>query len=883
MRPPRGLLPPWDAQPTGKESRKHPAYLSGTHDSLMSVDVTKHLERAKKYLEKNKLQDAVEEYQAVLQAYPNHQESVQALGDLYTRLNEPTRAAQYYGMLFDRLSDIGDASKATALYARFLKGVQQSPERIMRFALLLQRQNKRDEAIECYTSAGEQFIAQQRDNEALACWEKIATLDPENPARHVKLGEVGERLSRGDVASRGFLRAGQIMLGNGELEMALEYFARAQRLAPSDRSVALLYADALLHKNEAKKAVKLLEPFPTAEADPNFLSVFGTALTDDGQFTRAREILEQLYKERPDNFDKLFDLADKLVAAGKDTDAVDVLSILKQRMFAGKRTNEFTAQMDRIADLHPRSTPLAEFCGRTYDELNRESKYFSVLTRLFDLYVEAGNFDAATNSLDRIVDIDPYDPHNHSRMDRLEGKVDPSYVRGVAARMGKSITGGGMQSSFGRESREAAEPSADSGGEGRERLALEDLLVQAEIFLQYSLHAKAVERLQKIAEMFPGEEENNPRVRNLYDLANWWPPASKKKAAPATVEAKPAVAAASQTGSFNAETLRDLGKVSEITRSIHRQATPKAVLAAAVNEIGNYLRVSRCLVVIGPPDQPPQLVSEFCLTGVEPSQPPSVAKLLTALAQVKPDSMGACTLTAAQQPALAEMGLDSALGVHLTDRETQNAAGMLVIGNAGGRKWKPNEGYFLQAVGDQVVIGVNHTKLRSLMRNLAVADEKTGLLGRGSYSDALLSESNRARQQSSPLALVILTLDRGPDLMKQQGEPQLDRHMEQIARTLQAAVRQNDLAVKYTSWSLAFILPDTKIADALLLAEKLRKVALNVQPPWNGSPVTISASVVEAVSRPDYESEDIVTDLINRAEFGLEEARKKGGDVILSL
>ena len=43
--------------------------------------------------------------------------------------------------------------------------------------------------------------------------------------------------------------------------------------------------------------------------------------------------------------------------------------------------------------------------------------------------------------------------------------------------------------------------------------ALEDLIVQTEIFLQYSLQAKALERLQKIAAMFPGEEERHPRLR----------------------------------------------------------------------------------------------------------------------------------------------------------------------------------------------------------------------------------------------------------------------------------------------------------------------------------------------------------------------------------
>jgi len=35
--------------------------------------------------------------------------------------------------------------------------------------------------------------------------------------------------------------------------------------------------------------------------------------------------------------------------------------------------------------------------------------------------------------------------------------------------------------------------------------ALEDLIVQTEIFLQYSLQNKALDRLQKIAEMFPAK------------------------------------------------------------------------------------------------------------------------------------------------------------------------------------------------------------------------------------------------------------------------------------------------------------------------------------------------------------------------------------------
>ncbi len=851
--------------------------------TYMSVDAAKHLERAKKFLEKNKLQEAVEEYKAVLAEFPSNQEAVQALGDLYTRLGDPVSAAPYYGMLFDRLTDSGDSTRAAALYSRFLKSVQQSPDRMLRFAHLLQRQGKREEAIGLYSSAGEEFLRQNELGGALNCWEKIAALDPENPQRHIKVGELGEQMKQPDVAARGWLRAGQLTLASGEVDRALDLFSRAHRQTPGDRSVALLYAEAFLRKGAPQEAARLLEPFPAAESDAAFLTTFGTALMQVGELDRARKVVEQLYQDSAEAFDKMFELADLYLKAGKGTSAVETFSVVKDRMFAAKRHAEFTAYMDKLLETNPHSLALAEFCGRMYDELNRESKYFTVLTRLFDLYLDAGNVPSACSSLDGIIDIDPYDPHNHERMKQLEGKADPAYIRGVAARMGKTVTRQGEQTSYGQQGQESgAAPQSD---DARARQTLEDLIVQAEIFLQYSLHPKAVERLQKIAEMFPGEEDSNQRLHNLYELANWWPPraARKKDVAPARVDAVAAEPVTSNTGTYNADTLRDLGKISEITRAVHRQSTPKAVLSTAVNEIGKYLKVTRCLTVVGPPGQPPQMASEYCAPGVDPSGGAHIVKLLGPLAHAKPDDMGAFEMDAGAVPVLRELGLERALGVQLTDRETQAVSGFLIVGSSAGRQWKPNESYFLQAVGDQVLIGVNHTKLRSLMRTLAVADEKTGLLGRGSYQDCLLSETNRMKSQSASLCLVILAVDKGMELLRQHGDSQFDRHMEQLSRALQATVRQNDFAVKYTSWALAFILPDTKLTEAQALAEKLRKVSASIRPPWNQSAISLSASVVEAVNRADYEAEDIVTDLINRAEFGLEEARKKGGDAVFTL
>jgi hypothetical protein len=45
----------------------------------MGVDVSRQLDRAKRYLEKNKLEEAAEAYESVLSDMPGHSEALQAL------------------------------------------------------------------------------------------------------------------------------------------------------------------------------------------------------------------------------------------------------------------------------------------------------------------------------------------------------------------------------------------------------------------------------------------------------------------------------------------------------------------------------------------------------------------------------------------------------------------------------------------------------------------------------------------------------------------------------------------------------------------------------------------------------------------------------------
>jgi len=80
-----------------------------------------------------------------------------------------------------------------------------------------------------------------------------------------------------------------------------------------------------------------------------------------------------------------------------------------------------------------------------------------------------------------------------------------------------------------------------------------------------------------------------------------------------------------------------------------------------------------------------------------------------------------------------------------------------------------------------------------------------------------------------------------------------------------------------------FVLPNTSLEHARALAEKLRHIASTVRPSWGESDLTASVVVAQASSHQGDESEDRVTEWINRAEAGLDEARQQGGNVLLSL
>jgi diguanylate cyclase (GGDEF)-like protein len=844
------------------------------------ADLDKHLERAEKYITKGKFGPAVQEYKAAYDLAPQNLNLLRTLADLCVRAGQNDNAVHYYGELFDKYAEKNDVSKGIPLFRKSLQGSPQPPERYDRLGRLLQGAKKTDEALEAYHTALDLYRKAGNATGVLDSLERLAALEPDSAYSQIALGDQANQMGKAELAAKAFLRAGQLLRAD-DLDRALELLQRAYQLAP-ERSTALSLAQAYLDNGKPQQAAELLEPlYAESENDPAVLETLATALLNASRLPQAEEVLEVFYQSKPNGYEKLFELADLYCKGNQAEKGVEVLRRVKQRLFAAKRQKVFLPRLEEVFQANDAVTPLAEFAASTFNELNQESRYGMVLEKLFELYYQGQDFKRAADTLERLIDIDPYDFENQKRIQKLKDKIDPARMRSISARIASAATVPGQAPALSME--EEQEPDLSGLDPARRRALLDDMIVQVEIFLQYSLKAKAIEKLQKIHQNFPGEEAGNERLYRLFEMAQYFPEGLQTPSASGgAAAAAPAVPASPPTAPLSAETVSDLAKISEITHTLYRQNNPKTTLHAAISEVGKHLRSSRCLGVLGRLGKPPSTAVEYCAPGVPQSPGPAVMKLLSILSQLELNPETGAVLEVGLSPELKQVGAQSVLAMPLINKESQEQEGLIVLSQADRvRQWQPNEVYMLKAVADQVATAISHAKLRTLMKRLSVPEDASGLLARSSYLDCLVNEANRSKTQGTPLVVVLLELDKGGQWLRQLGDAALRKFMQQAGETVLASVRQTDLAFRYTATSIAVVLGDTTTEKIQPTVEKLRSRLNALALPGGKDSVSFSAGVSEAAVRPDYDPVDIATDVVNRAEFSLEEARQKGNAVVV--
>ncbi|HVM94676.1 MAG TPA: diguanylate cyclase [Terriglobales bacterium] len=831
------------------------------------AEIARRIEKAEKLLQKGKTPDALAEYLQVLKDDPENDNVRQLAADLCLSVNKGGVAVQLLGELFDRQVAMADSTRASLTYKKLARYANPTWEQKVRFGQLLERSNKKV-AVGTYENALEDLRKQGRKEESLLVLRRIVSLEP-TPANHLRLAELSAELDEHVLAAESFLKLAELAEASGE--DANRFYERAYAENPSEERVALAYGKSLLTHGDSGAAIFIFEPLVNGgETSPELRDLYAQALLAAERCIEAEPLVWQMFERNPARIHQVVGLIGKMIDCELDTEAVSLarkLEVFQRRR--GERRS-FIQTMQEILATHRPTVEMLEFLAELFNASNREADYAQALLKLFDLYCAKHDYQKAGECLDRAAEVDPYEPGHQKRVEMLRGKIDDQRFRVIAARF----------STVKKEEQHATKAPEPTLGAA----ALQDLMLQAEILVQYGMRSKAIERIQRIQELFPGEEQRNQDLQRLYISAGIEvQPARGAAVAPAP--GAPAAAAPAQPAPpvtvVEAADVSSLAKVAEITRKLYHQGNAEGVLRTAANEIGGVWRATRCIAALRKPGLPPSSVQEFHAEGLMPVSAGALASMVEAVQDLAV-ARGTLAITDASsapelmgiRAAIEEAQIKSILALPLTDNNDQ--IGVLILTQNKSRAWQDSEALVIRTLTDQVVIALNNVGLRRLVKNLSVTDEKSGLLKRASYLDLLQAETRRGLQQGTAVTVLLMQFGKRSALVKEFGEQAVNQVMDQIGQLFSANIRSNDLAFRYESTTVALVLGDTGEKEALMAVEKLRRLLKEVRFPGKGQAVDFCAALAQAVMRQHFDPVDIVTEVVNRADHALELAIVQG-------
>ncbi len=160
------------------------------------------------------------------------------------------------------------------------------------------------------------------------------------------------------------------------------------------------------------------------------------------------------------------------------------------------------------------------------------------------------------------------------------------------------------------------------------------------------------------------------------------------------------------------------------------------------------------------------------------------------------------------------------------------------------------------------------------LRELARTDPLTGLLNRRAFAERLCEEVARSARYGAPVSLLLLDLDGLKRLNDRFGHHEGDAALRALACSLVLGSRSADLAARWGGDEFMMLAPQTRRAEAMELAERIRSSVLSSGPV--GVTVSIGVATAEAAATT------ATAELEAAADAALYEAKRQGGNRVVA-
>src|SRR5689334_13927966 len=148
------------------------------------------LANAEKYVQQGKLNNAISEYEKIIEKDPKDLTVLNTIGDLYARVGQTEKAGDFFRKVGDCYAGDGFTVKAIAMYKKLTKLNPGAISVIQRLAELYTQQGLHNDARQQYLILADNYIKNGDVPNATRIFQKMLEMDPYNISLQSKLADL---------------------------------------------------------------------------------------------------------------------------------------------------------------------------------------------------------------------------------------------------------------------------------------------------------------------------------------------------------------------------------------------------------------------------------------------------------------------------------------------------------------------------------------------------------------------------------------------------------------------------------------------------------------------------------------------------------------------
>lgn len=435
------------------------------------VDKSLIIKEAQRYLSRGQIDKAIEEWEKLIKDYPDGN-VYNTIGDLYLKKGDKKAAIDYYHRAASFFRSEGFSLKALALYKKIINLNISDSSSLIALGELSEEKGLATDATKYYLAATDALLKENKKNEIVDIYKRIIALSPTNITLRDKVAGLFLKEGLTHDALTEYLNIAKIYEESNNLEQAQNYLNKALELNPDEK-------DAL------KRLAGLMEGL--------------------GSLSEAIKYLERLINVYPDDLESLIKCAILLKKVGSFEDALDYLS--------------------KAIELKPEDVGLYRLMGETYLLLKDKQRAWNSYKKVVDSLIGEKRIDEALEITEQFRDFAPLEV-GRLQISLFRAKGDKEKEFQSLIFLADLLYEQGLHDDAIGLYKEALQIHPDDMNLKRllaeievrpiEEKTIEELLIDADIFIKYSLFDEAKAILEDLKVKDPRNVEVHRRLKSLY-------------------------------------------------------------------------------------------------------------------------------------------------------------------------------------------------------------------------------------------------------------------------------------------------------------------------------------------------------------------------------